>query len=689
MPLMRTTKDEGHYHIVYMSPVDGGLVVADAAGHVHPMGEDGMIGEAEGHTHAPEPYEANAKPKGGTDAEVRDEAKAVLDEIKDLEKDARISGREAYDFYYGKQWDPADKQSMVLKNRPAVTINEVRSKVNVLLGYQVANRTDIIYRPMESGDEVIAEIYTRAAKAILERCGYPFQESRAMADALIAGRGVLQVYMDYDDSIEGDIRVEWMPWDQVFYGPHDDMDLRDCDVEARVRWLGLKQAKVMFPEHADEIQESYDREMDDDKPSIRRTGRQYDVPQADQGFKMIDTVAKRVRFVELWRKEYERANVAVHAIDDYFARLEGWAAKDIAAVRRMPGFAVLPQNNYRVRVTRLVGDAVVSDEYPDMATPDFHTIPIYCYKTGCGYQGLVEDMKDLQKLENKVFSQHADILNKIAATGWFVDAQTFADKKEETNFKKNASSPGFVVKVRNTGHVPVQVQPPQIPQATIQALDVAAQKMREVTNINLDLQGFQSDAMSGVAIVEKKRQGLIGNSFVFDNLSLAKKKLGRMLVRMLCKHYTPERLYKLLMGENSRNPMQVPGPEGQQVGLDAIPPDQIMAALEMADPTKFDVTVDESPFNTTIRRANFLQWAQMASNGVPVPPGVLVEMSDLPNKAAVVQMMDQFQQQQAEGERMKYDTEIKKAMIAAGSRAGASAGNPAAEGMVPGSPMPM
>lgn len=686
MPLLKTSVDEGHYHIVYLSKVDGSMLVADANGHTHQAMPDGSLGSTDGHTHYPEMAPVATVKKNTDEPEkVANEVREILQEVKDLEEDSRRNGREAYDFYNGKQWDEFDKRQMELKKRPAITINETRGKINVLRGYHISNRTDIVYRPMESSDQVIAELYTRAVKSILDRCDYTFHETRALTDALVAGRGVLRLYVDYTEDIDGEIRVEWLPWDQIYYGPHDELDLRDCAVEARVRWLKLSQAKSMFPEYADEIQESYEAEEDDPYPSLRRTGRQYDVPSKD-GFKLIDTEAKRVRLVELWRKEYQRASVAVHAVDDFFEPLDGWKAKDIAAVKRLPGMSVVPQDKSRMRVTRMVGGVIVSDEYPDLPVQDFQTFPIYCYKLRDGYQGLVEDMKDLQRLENKVFSQHADILNKIAATGWFVDAQTFADKREYENFKQNASSPGFVVKVRNIAHVPVQVQPPQIPPATIQALDVAAQKMREVSNINLDIQGLNSDVQSGVAIVEKKRQSLIGNAFVFDNLSLVKKRLGRNILRLLCALYTPERLYKLIMGEHMRNPVLLSNAEGQEIPIDQIEPRVVLEALSISDPTRFDVTVDESPFNSTMRRANFVEWAQMAANGVPVPPSLLVEMSDLPNKQRAMQMIIQSQQAQADTERMKYDTEIKKALIAANSRQ--TAADQGAAGVTGAEPIP-
>lgn len=662
------SEDEGHAHMVYVDPASGAALVEEAEGHSHELLNDAQI----------------AVPKRDIPnrEEEAKEALRVWGELRDRESPPRIDARENVDFYYGKQVPEVEKQLAKNAGRPLLTMNEVRSKINILLGYQAANRTDIVYRPVESSDEISAEIYTRVVKAICEQNDYQFTESRAFFDAATAGRGMFMVYFDVDEDPEGKIRIEWFPWENVWMGPHRRMDARDCDVMYHARWITMEQAKRIFPDYADQITATYDEDRrdetggDEEHPKIRRPGQEHDFFDSNNDARwseLINRTRKAVRLIERWMKVYDRAFVAANPRDDVYENLQDWSARDRAKVETIPGFTLIPRMATKMRITRMVADVVVDDGYPDLADPaNFQSIPVYCYKTEDGWQSLITDMKDLQQLENKVHSQFADMINKISSVGWFYDAQTFVSPAEQRKFKRQASTPGFMIQVRNTSHVPVRAEPPAIPMFMQSYVEAISQKMREVSNINLDIQGMNTDALSGAAMVEKKRQALIGNSFLFDNLALSKKLLGRVLLRMIVKNYSPERVMRVLEGENAKAPVEIRGKR-----LDEYSREEIMAAVQNPDPGKFDVITDESPYSPTMRRANAQEIARMVQNGVPALVPTWIEMSDMPSaiKTKAVADMQAEQQAAAAAENKKYDTEIQKAQIAASSKAPSPTGS--------------
>ena len=52
--------------------------------------------------------------------------------------------------------------------------------------------------------------------------------------------------------------------------------------------------------------------------------------------------------------------------------------------------------------------------------------------------------------------------------------------------------------------------------------------------------------------------------------------------------------------------------------------------LNDAEIGKYDVAVGEGPFSETVRLSNFIALSEMATQGIPIPPTVLIEMSLLP-----------------------------------------------------------
>ena len=85
--------------------------------------------------------------------------------------------------------------------------------------------------------------------------------------------------------------------------------------------------------------------------------------------------------------------------------------------------------------------------------------------------------------------------------------------------------------------------------------------------------------------------------------------------------------------------------------------------LTEADLTKYDVVVAESAYSPTNRQANFIIWLEAAKSGIPVPPTLLVDLSDLPEKDKVKQAMAQMiAAQQADAEKTR-QTELMKSGV--------------------------
>lgn len=684
-----------HYHVVYASEASGNIEMSVDNDHTHLVelvggSLDVQAGGKDGHTHDELfPVEPTKFVPTETDSELVHQVTTLYKEGLANESESRDKGIESEKFYSNKQWEERDILELDANDRAALTINEIEGKIDVLSGHQRQNRTDIRFLPVEGADQRVADILTILTKNILEQNNFEYQETEVFDDGMIAGRGLFNVFIDYDKNIDGDIIVEWFPWKNAVFGPHNKKDNSDGEWLVKHDWFSKARLRSLFPDKAEKLQRQMDFFMRDGDNSVilDNPPDQYDPAVAD-GFahpptidpNMIDIARKEFKVLEMWRKVYKKAPVVVQEDDEFKFDGEDVSVTDINKMKTIPSLRVVDRRVARMRVSTVASNTLLADEFPDLAIDEFHLLPFYAKKKGKLWWGKVESVKDMQMEINKRHSQAIDIMNKVAAYGWFFDSATFKSQYDKEIFKNSAAAPGFIAEVVDTLRPPVQAEGVNFPAEIANMMAIDSQKVKEIMNVNLEVPAQRAE--SGIAIVEKRRSQLIGNEFLFDNLSLTKRTLGRMIVAMIKKVYTPERIMRVLESKALREAVKIGGqalipmlpqeaqqlPQEEQVKMAEQMIQQkrqeLLDMLDEDDLTKYDVVVAESAWSPTTRQANFVIWAELAGRGVPVPPDLLVDLSDLPEKEKVKQAMQAQQQAEAQLEQQKMQTEIVKTQIA-------------------------
>ena len=111
-------------------------------------------------------------------------------------------------YYNGEQWDESVKTSLEAVKRPALTINAIMPVVNALIGEQINQRAEITLRPKRHTTMELAEVQTRLLHHILETNRYRYQETQIFTDGIIQDRGFFNIYLDFADHIQGEVRIE-------------------------------------------------------------------------------------------------------------------------------------------------------------------------------------------------------------------------------------------------------------------------------------------------------------------------------------------------------------------------------------------------------------------------------------------------------------------------------------------------
>lgn len=671
--LFLSTKEEKHKHIAYFTrteelnrltgqteTVNEGLT-SEAQGHRHdlvyneelneivfmPAGKDNHIHEIEG-----EYIFEGTKLKKESDKKTVDRIKKMIDESFDLEKESFKNAKKSEEYYSGKQWSDSDKASLAQQGRPALTINECAPKVDLLSGFQRQARTDIRFFPIEASDNAVANVATELIKNIFQRNNFQMTESEVFKDEVVAGRGTFQTYVDYDKNLLGEVVTERVDWNSVNFGPFSRYDLSDCEYTNVTKTYPKVKLKMLYPDKSKEIDGLYETaERRQTNPNQNNPGMEY---RENNYSKVVNLYSETITINEVWERNYLTVYSIVNVEDGFVLTVDKLSNKEVKNFETM-GFQVIKRTTSNMQKVVVAGDLLLERTLEEQDF--FPIVPVYCKKdTMNNFYGKVHEVIDVQDEINKRQSQSIDIVNKVASYGSYYDDQTFDSEKEASEWRRNYSKPGFTAKVRNLNKLPAQTQGVRMPTELVGLQAQASDKMREIMNISPEASGFSEREVSSVAIIEKRRNVLTANEFLFDNLAQSKKLLAKNMLKLVQSVYTVERIMRIIGNPNPQTEEEQLLNQQKEQSADYL--------INTQNLDELDISVDVSAESPTTRSANFSLLMEMVKFGMPIPPQVLIDSSDLPNKGEIMSIITGQQQQQAQEANAKNETEILKTQIA-------------------------
>lgn len=685
-----TTHLDGHYHIAYINEREKVGALSFDAEHTHEyvwiepqeaqldeMGQEiapaqpggwQMSPGPDGHIHEVIPYEAKVPQKKQSEEEVVSDVHNLLREAWELERTSIERGRESVRFVLGEQWDELDRSSLESAGRAALTINLLGPKVDELCGYQTQQRQDLRFTPEEGGDQVTADILNAISKKVLSACSWEREESEIFWNQVVAGRGSINVRVEFDRDYRGQIIAESYPWDEVLYGPHEKKDLSDCEYLIKHRMYSKARIERDWPDKADDIGIDFQSIVDSPSKHVTYQFNQYahsdnvmPVSKVSLGdMTLVDVARKEYRIIECWRREYDVATVLAAPGHDVYERIDGWSSRDIEAARTIPGVYAIKRNSSHMRITKIAGGVLLSDENPaDLPIQDFFCFPVYGIRKNGEFQGKVERAKDPQREVNKRHSQSIDIGNKMCAYGWFHDQSTFNGNGLE-EFKRNANSPGFIQEVTDQNRPPTQVQGTKFPSELVQLMEIDRTFVDQLMMVNVPPNGANE---SGAMYMNRQKLALQGSEYLFDNLAFAKKHLGKLIVACIQRYWSKERILRLLRSQASRPDMKLAGEH-----IDSYTDEAILDVLNNADVLRYDVEITESQYSPTQRMATLMLLRDFAQAGVQVPPELFPEFMDAPAdvKERILEAIKAQQEAQSVEASKTDSAEVQKTLIAQG-----------------------
>jgi len=544
-------------------------------------------------------------------------------------------------FFQGDQWDPTDKARLELVRRPALTINKIMPTISNVMGEQINSRAETSFRPRSGAPAETADVLNKVYKQIMDNNQMAWKRSDMFADGVITSRGFLDVRIAYDDSMQGEVRIEQLNPKNVIIDPDgEDYDPDTWGEVFTTKWVTADDIAVLynkadaellrnrdqsyFPYGYDSIQAFRDRFGDRFNPMY--TG-DYD----------NSNVMRNIRIIDRQYRELDRQKHFVSQDGDMRPIPEEFDRNRIALFVDKFGFQVTTKLVRRIKWTVIADSVVLHDDWSPYK--HFTTVPFFPHFRRGSTIGLVENLLGSQELLNKVTSQELHVVNTTANSGYKVKAGALSNMTVEELEEKGAQT-GIVIEVNGDPDKDVQkIAPNQVPQGLDRISYKAEENIKTISGVSDSMQGMDRADVAAKAIQQKRQAGTTNLVKPLDNLSRTDYILARNVLDLVQEFYTEERLMTIThdqaTGDTETFTINQVTPEGQ-----------VLNDLTLGE---YDVVITSVPARETLEDSQFDQAVSMRELGVQLPDSVLIDSSRLMNKKDIIKQM-QAQSQSPEAQ---------------------------------------
>lgn len=541
----------------------------------------------------------------------------------EAEKEFVAQAEEDEKFYMGDQWDPRIKNDLEQAGKPALTYNYIFSLVNLVNGYHRQNKLDLKVFNTRAGSRDVAEILSKLMKHTKQTKNGDWEIAHAHLMGLIAGKAYIGLGVDYDeDLMNGELYLEFIPYCDILVDPFGSRyDLADRDYYFKSVWMPKAKIERMYP---DKVKDGF-QVMDSDKLPITgvETHNYSDAAKyQEQGDEEVDNYRYRVK--ECWWKEYVENRLLINIQTGSVNNVNELKLENIKRIITLkPEYRLVKRVKPVLHLAQYMGLTELNHtEKPMGGMTNFPIVPFYPYFFRKGCQGVVTQLKDPQREHNKRISQALHHLNQSANSGYIADADAVEDWDE---LEKNISVAGYIKKIKKGARFEKD-HPIEISQGHIILAAQGRDAIKLVSGVNSDLLGENtSETVSGVAIARRQAQGLMTTEIVHDNMKLTMKILGDRMIEAIQKSgaYSKEEVLRIVIDGDEDEIAVNQKVQGAQ---------KVLNDLTIG---RYETVVQTSMQTPTARFANYMALLDAIKIGAPIPPEILVDASDWPEKEKI------------------------------------------------------
>ena len=543
-------------------------------------------------------------------------------------------------YYRGEQWDDFDMQMLDDQGRPALTINTILPTINAVLAEQSSKKADIQFKPRGGGEQDVADVLTQVYAYIADNNKLDWVEQQVFSDGLIQDRGYFDVRVDFEEHVQGEIKIEAKdPLDILIDPDAKHYDPRTWNEIFETKWMSI-----------DEIEETYGQEKADKLRMLAETGttlgadsmeyeeeRYGDTEQDGYGqqYPGDPENARMLRSIRVIERQYYKLDDCMYYVDpvsgDKRKVPNAWGKKKREKFADEFGLDIITKKMRRVRWTVTADTVVLFDDFSPY--DHFTIVPYFPYFRRGKPFGMVRNLLSPQEQLNKISSQELHIVNTTANSGWIVESGSLSGMTAD-DLEEHGAETGLVLEYNRGSTPPGKIPPNQIPTGLDRISQKAAQNIKQISGITEAMLGMDSPEVSGVAIQAKQNRGSMLLQVPLDNLAKTRQYLAEKILHMVQSYYTEERIIQITDESDPYKPRQ-------KLRVNEMTPEgEIINDLTLGE---YDVIVGTAPARDNFDEMQFAEAIELRGVGVPIPDDMIVEYSHLSRKADIAERIRQMQ----------------------------------------------
>jgi len=546
--------------------------------------------------------------------------------------------------YRGEQWDKNALARLAEQKRPALVINKLKPRADMLTNIQIANRLAIRYLPKAGGVESTAQILTTLLHDIDDNSLARHVEAQMVTDGNIVGRGWGMLQLDFADDMLG--TIVWRHCDPLSIIPDPtftEPDLSDCEFVFRREYLSRGRMEETFGRVGKEVSGFYE------DPNRTHIGAGL--------YTKADLMKRYNKFeiLEYWYRDYAKRWFFINrATGEMREQPDEKAAGQLVRKARLLGlrqFFCAARKTARIKLVTTCGGAVLTKGKAPLSEKIYPTVPYFASWGGNVHQGIVRAGRDVQREINKRRSELLALTNTAANAVWLM----LKGAVDRASLEAEASQPAGIVEVGQEGAgLPLDAMIRRLdpaapsPQAIAMA-QMTEQDLKDVTGMDADILGLAGSTISGKAISLRLQQQTKALGQYANNFRLTRELKGRLILEAIQRHYTFEKTFRIL-GRDKES--------FEEITINEMVQDPrfpgVARILNDVTVGKYDVVVAEeadSPTQRIADLATIIESLRDLSKFAAFPPVLRAVMKMMPiaHKDEIMQAFDESFQMMSQG----------------------------------------
>lgn len=535
-------------------------------------------------------------------------------------------------FFAGDQWLASDLAILALQKRPAITINKILSTLSTIMGEQIYNRAETIFRPAAGATPDTAEALTKVWKQISQNNQLPWLRDDVFCDGIIRSRGFFDIRMDFSDNMRGEVRIEHLNSKNVVIDP--DAEKYDPDEWNDVfitKWLTWQDIALLYNQgDADYLKSRTESYFPYGYDSVERVRDRFAGDMAPGGFYAAGGDINERRNIRVLERQFRKLDKQEHFVDivtgDMRPVPHDWGRDRIAAVLEKAGGQISTTKKLVKRIRWMVtaDNVVLHDDWSPYK--HFTVVPFFQLFRHGRTIGLVENLLGPQEILNKTSSQELHIVNSTANGGWTVEEDSLVNM-EVSELEMNGAQTGLVIEYRKGAQPPEKIKPNPTPTGLDRLTYKAEEHIKGISGVSDSMQGFDREDVAAKAIAYKQQRGSVNLTKVMSNLQRTDFILARNILDLVQEFYTEERIVHITHDDPTR--------EGESITVNQYDPatEQIVNDLTTGE---YSIVITSTPQRDTIEDSQYEQAMGMREQGIGIPDDIIIENSRLNRKADII-----------------------------------------------------